>query len=116
MLKFVGKALAGLVLTKEAQEAVGHIAKVKVTPFSPTFPFPGSDAETAVGATATSTAMTAETPTATAPKVDRAELIRHAMSVRAAKQGVLADLDPESRSKLVALAMRALLNEGPLKG
>lgn len=107
MLKFVGKALAGLVLTKEAQEAVGHIAKAKVIPFSPSFPFPKLDAE---GELAVATA-----PLIDEPKVDRAELIRQAMSVRASKQGVLADLDAESRAKLVALAMKALLNEGPLK-
>jgi len=43
---------------------------------------------------------------------DRADLIRNAMQVRKAKQTVLADLSDEERAKLVALAMKALLNEG----
>lgn len=43
---------------------------------------------------------------------ERAELLRHAMQVRKAKQAILADLNDEQRQKLVALAFRALLNEG----
>lgn len=43
---------------------------------------------------------------------DRAELIRQAMQVRKAKQTVLADLSDTERQKLVAVAMRKLLNEG----
>jgi light-regulated signal transduction histidine kinase (bacteriophytochrome) len=46
---------------------------------------------------------------------DRAELIRQAMQVRAAKQSLLADLNDEDRAKLVATAMRAFLNEGKSK-
>jgi hypothetical protein len=34
------------------------------------------------------------------------------MEVRAAKQTILANLDDESRAKLVAAAMRALLRDG----
>lgn len=43
---------------------------------------------------------------------DRAELIRQAMEVHRAKQTVLAELSDEQRQKLVALALRQLLNEG----
>ena len=116
MLKFVGKALAGLVLTKEAQEAVGQL---KVTPFTPTFPFPSVEPESKLKlatSNGVSVGASAATPPAETPKSNRDELIRNAMSIRASKQGVLADLDSDSRAKLVALAMKALLNEGPLKG
>lgn len=43
---------------------------------------------------------------------ERAELIRQAMQVRQAKQTVLANLSDADRQKLVAVAMRRLLNEG----
>lgn len=43
---------------------------------------------------------------------ERAELIRKAMQVAKAKQTVLADLSDADRQKLVAVAMRKLLNEG----
>jgi len=43
---------------------------------------------------------------------ERAELIRNAMAVHRAKQTVLADLDDADKQKLVATALRALLNEG----
>ena len=46
---------------------------------------------------------------------DRAELIRQAMKVRAAKQTILAELDDETRGRLVATAMKAFLNEGRKK-
>lgn len=44
---------------------------------------------------------------------DRAELIRQAMEIRKAKQVVLANLDDVQRQKLVALALKKLMNEGP---
>ena len=47
---------------------------------------------------------------------DRAALIRQAMEVRRAKQAVLDDLSDEQREKLVALAMKQLLNETPSDG
>lgn len=43
---------------------------------------------------------------------ERAELIRQAMAVRKAKQTVLANLSDEQRQRLVAAAMKRLLNEG----
>lgn len=42
----------------------------------------------------------------------RAELIRNAMEVHRAKKAILADLDDEQKQRLVALALRAFLNEG----
>jgi hypothetical protein len=41
-----------------------------------------------------------------------AELIRNAMAVHHAKQQVLADLSDDERAKLVALALRTMMNEG----
>jgi hypothetical protein len=45
----------------------------------------------------------------------RAELIRHALQVRAAKQTVFAELGDEDRARLVAMAVLALLDKGPGK-
>lgn len=42
----------------------------------------------------------------------RAELIRNALEVQRAKKAILADLDDEQKQKLVAMALRAFLNEG----
>lgn len=42
----------------------------------------------------------------------RAELIRNAMEVHRAKKAILDDLDDEQKQKLVAMALRAFLNEG----
>ncbi|WP_142849288.1 hypothetical protein [Telmatospirillum sp. J64-1] len=46
---------------------------------------------------------------------DRAELIRKAMEVQRAKKVILADLSDEQRQRLVATAMKRLLNEGRQK-
>lgn len=43
---------------------------------------------------------------------ERAELIRNALEVQRAKRAILADLDDEQKQKLVAMALRAFLNEG----
>ncbi len=48
------------------------------------------------------------------PKVmtpQRAELIRNAIRIHRAKKKILADLSDEQREKLMAMAMRAFLNE-----
>jgi hypothetical protein len=104
MFKFIGKALAGLVLTKGAQRAVGRIGKG------------GTNRQTTVSAAARQRAMaTAEARASDLVTADRAELIRQAMKVRAAKQTILAELDDETRGRLVATAMRAFLNEGRKK-
>ena len=110
MLKFIGKALAGMVLTKEARHAAGGLAKsavrtaaqkIQAGPDSP-------DARQQAIAQAQAQGAALVTP-------DRAELIRQAMAVRAAKQTLLADLNDEDRAKLVATAMRAFLNESKPK-
>ncbi len=100
MFKFIGKALARLVLTREARRAVGRRVG-------------GKRLQTLTGKPAAQAAAEAQAQAVVTP--DRAELIRQAMKVRAAKQSILADLDDETRAKLVATAMRALLNEGRKK-
>ena len=109
MLKFLGKALAGMVLTKEAREAASDLTDRAV--------------HKAVQKVVGDKFLDAETqalsdvpvPTAAPAAPDRAELIRRAMEVRAAQQSVLAELKPEDRAKLTATAMRAFLNEGKPK-
>ncbi len=110
MLKFIGKALAGMVLTKEARQVAGGLAKSAVrTAAQKMHTGPGKpdgmpNATQQAIADAQAVAASLVTP-------DRAELIRRAMQVRAAKQTLLADLNDEDRAKLVATAMRAFLNE-----
>lgn len=94
MFKFLGKALAGLVLTKQARAAVGGGAGGH-----------GKGGRDKALAEARAQVAGVVTP-------DRAELIRQAMQVRAAKQTVLANLGDEERARLVATALKALLNEG----
>lgn len=102
MFKFIGKALARLVLTSEARRAVGRRVG-------------GKRPQTLTGKPAAQAAAEAQVQAQAVVTPDRAELIRQAMKVRAAKQSILADLDDETRAKLVATAMRALLNEGRKK-
>lgn len=47
---------------------------------------------------------------------ERAELIRHAMEIRSAKQTIFADLNDEQKQKLVAFALKKLLHEDPKSG
>ena len=112
MLKFIGKALAGMVLTKEAREAAGGLAKSAVRNATQKMQVgqPAPDAKEQAIAEAQAQAQAAQIVTP-----DRAELIRRAMEVRAAKQSLLADLNDEDRAKLVATAMRAFLSEGKPK-
>jgi hypothetical protein len=87
MFGFIGKALSSLVLDKKARRALT-----------------GGGKTTAI-AEAQARMKDVMTP-------ERAELIRQAMAVRKAKQTVLADLSDAQRQKLVAAAMKRLLNEG----
>jgi hypothetical protein len=108
MLKFIGKALAGLVLTKEARQAAGGLAQSAIKQAGKKAAHPAPDDKQQAIAAAQAQAAAIITP-------DRAELIRQAMQVRAAKQTLLADLNDAERAKLVAAAMRAFLNEGKAK-
>ena len=102
MLKFIGKALAGLVLTREAQQTLSKQVKTKTAPRKAAAPAAGSREELIREAQAKAEDLV--TP-------DRAELIRRAMEVRKAKQTILADLSDEDRQRLVAAAMKRLLRE-----
>ncbi|MFN3077287.1 MAG: hypothetical protein ABT940_10480 [Alphaproteobacteria bacterium] len=46
---------------------------------------------------------------------ERAELIRHAMEIRRAKQAIFVDLNDEQKQRLVALALKKLMHETPKK-
>jgi hypothetical protein len=107
MWKFLGKALVGMVLTREAQQVAGGLAKHAVKKALPEIKPPEAlpEIEEPVPAQAVALVTT-----------DRAELIRQAMQIRAAKQSLLNDLNDEDRAKLVATAMRAFLNEGKPTG
>ena len=110
MLKFIGKALAGMVLTKEAREAASGLTDRAVrNAVQKMHNGPGKLPEVPPLAGADAQGQAVE------PVPDRAELIRRAMQVRAAQQTVLAELNPEDRAKLQATAMRAFLNEGKSK-
>jgi len=103
MFKFIGKALAGMVLDSDARKAVvSRTAPAKVPTAAA-----NKQADNKQAAIAQMQAQVRGVMTE-----DRAELIRNAMKVRAAKQSVLADLSDEDRARLVATAMKALLNEG----
>jgi hypothetical protein len=103
MFKFIGRAIAGLILTKDARQAVGRRP-------SPASPGKGKSGSVPAGSRDQAIAeMQKGAQDLLTP--DRAELIRQAMRVRAAKQTILADLDDETRGKLVATAMKALLKE-----
>ena len=109
LTKFLGKALASMVLTKEAREVAGVAAKHAVrNAVQKINTDPGKLSELQAPALADGQAPAAA-PAPTQP--DRAELIRRAMEVRAAKQSLLAELKPEDRAKLEATAMRAFLGE-----
>jgi hypothetical protein len=65
---------------------------------------------------AASKAASASKPKAPAMTPEREKLLKDAAAqVRRAKQAVMADLDDESRAKLVAMAITAFLNESDKK-
>lgn len=98
MLKFLGRALGGVVLTKSARDAVG---KARST----------SAANAPKGGKAdTIAAMQAQSKNFLTP--ERAELLQNAMKVRQAKQTILSELSDEQRARLVGEAMKRLMGEG----
>jgi len=111
MFKFIGKALAGLVLTEDAQKAVGRhgAASPAAKGKGKAVAVQAKGGKAAPARNAAIAQMQDQVKDLITP--DRAELIRQAMKVRAAKQTILADLGDEDRARLVALAMKALLNE-----
>ena len=113
MFKFIGKALAGMVLTKEAREVAGPLAQHAVRQATQKILPPGAkppDGQTPLEGSVVPVADF-QAQAAAVAKLDRAALIRQAMQVRAAQQVVLAELKPEDRARLTETAMRAFLNE-----
>ena len=110
MWKFLGKTVASMVLTKEARDAAGGLAKSAVRTAAQKMQHGAGPADAKDQASVPVQEQQAVTATAT-----RAELIRRAMAVRAEKQTVLAELSEEERARLVATAMRAFLNESSSK-
>ena len=111
MWKFIGKTLAGMVLTKEAQAAACELAH---TAIMVALKKPGQEmAHTmSMSLTRDQAIAQAQAQAQASATPSRAELIRQAMQVRASKQSLLADLNDEDRAKLVATAMKAFLAEG----
>lgn len=109
MWKFLGKTVASMVLTKEARDVAGGLAKSAVrTAAQKVGVVPEIDP-------AKQPAIVPVQDPAAIAAANRAELIRRAMAVRAEKQTVLAELNEEDRARLVETAMRAFLNESSSK-
>ncbi len=156
MLKFIGKALSGMVLTKEGKQAAAQLAAAKqgkpipAPPARRNKPKQGEgeevsdeirafieavmeEARNAVRAEMTQDAIdnarskleaadiirakaaAAKSKSGGGTAASRATLISNALSVHKAKQAILKNLSDEQRAKLVALAMKTLLNEGRSK-
>ncbi len=95
MFGFIAKALAGVVLTKNARAAVKDARS-------------RAPAVGAKGKGAAMAGLQAQSKTLVTP--ERAELLQNAMKVRSAKQKILADLSDEQRAKLVGAAVKHLLH------
>ena len=105
MFKLIAKALAGLVLTEEAQQAVGRAGAKGDAKLKPNPPPPASRKAAAKAKTRPLPVLTPH----------RQALIRRAQEVRNAQRRILDELDDESRARLVAMAITAFLAEDPTK-
>jgi hypothetical protein len=110
MFKFIGKTLAGVVLTKNAQAAVGKALQPKPASGAAAKPA-GAKTVGAKMAGAKSGQPAAATPAnfqgALTP--ERQALIQNALKVRAAKTKVIGELSDEARANLVGIALIGLL-------
>jgi hypothetical protein len=107
MFKFIGKTIAGVVLTKDAQAAVGKALQPKPAQGSVKqgAARPGQSATLArSGAVA---AMQAKAKGAVTE--DRRALIQNALRVRAAKSKVIGELSDEARANLVGITLIGLM-------
>jgi hypothetical protein len=104
MFKVLAKAIAALLPGRKARKTAARPAPGKAKAAGK----PKAGARPAAAPSAEAIAGGVITP-------ERAALIRHAMQVRAAKQTVLAELGDEQRARLVATAMKAMLNQGQKK-
>lgn len=96
MFGFIARALAGVVLTKNARAAVKD-ARDRAAP-----------AAGAKGKAASMAALQSHGKAFVTP--ERAELLQNALKVRSAKQKILANLSDEQRAKLVGAAVKHLLH------
>ena len=106
MFKFIGKALAGVVLTKDAQAAVGKAVQSRGQPV----PAKGKAAAAPAAGSARAkqvAGMQARMRGAMTP--ERTALIQNAMKVRAAKQQVIGELSDEARAHLVGITLIGLM-------
>lgn len=101
MANFLTRALMGLFLSKNAQTVLEQRAKATKR-----------GAKSASGSARDQALAQVKAQSQSVMTDERAALIRQAMQVRKAKQTVLADLSDTERQKLVAVAMKKLLNEG----
>lgn len=106
VLRAFGRAIAGLVLTPAAQQAIGH----KINAIAGGAPA-GGPGHPAAWTKAAQDQLARSRPVAGHPAPPRAELIRNAMSIYRAKQTLLSDLDDETRAKLAVLAGSLLLKQ-----
>ena len=142
MWNFIGKTIAGMVLTKEARQAAGglaqtamrHASEKAVKALLPSGALPAPAAAPALPAplpfhtepvppAVPAPTAAPQQPQSFIPGVpalsanpSRAELIRHALRVRRAQQSLLADLSDEDREKLVAIATKAFMAESKSHG
>ena len=108
MFKFIGKTLASVVLTKDAQDAVKKARDTKpAAAGAKSAKSPGKTAPVPAGKTAAATMRAQSRGTVTS---ERAALIKNALKVRAAKQSIVADLSDEARANLVGITLIGLLH------
>jgi hypothetical protein len=105
MFKFIGKTIAGVVLTKDAQAAVGKALQPKSAQGSAK---PGA-AKPARPATPARAGAVAAIQAKGAVTEDRRALIQNALRVRAAKSKVIGELSDEARANLVGITLIGLM-------
>jgi hypothetical protein len=111
MFKFIGKTLAGVVLTKDAQAAVGKALQPKPASGAAAKPVGAKSGQPVAAASS----ARAKAPAAMQPQArgaitpERQALIQNALKVRAAKTKVIGELSDEARANLVGIALIGLL-------
>jgi len=109
MFKFIGKTIAGVVLTKDAQAAVGKAVSGKggaskaVAKAAAPIKSSGTAARAKSVAAMQSHARGSVTP-------ERQALIQHALKVRAAKKSIVGELSDEARANLVGITLIGLMH------
>ena len=116
MFKFIGKTLAGVVLTRDAQAAVGKAVQARSQPQATKPAAKAAAAPAAQGSARAKAvaAMQAQGRFAMTPQ--RQALIRNALKVAAAKKQIIGELSDEARANLVGIALIGLLKADQQKG